>query len=62
MPVHISKEDIKIQVHVNLDYYKHATGPLSIAALRLAQLWATQLPEDMRKDIERAEGLDLAGF
>jgi hypothetical protein len=62
MPIQITKSDIKIQVHINLDYYKHATGPMGVAALKLAQLWATQLPEDMRRDIERAENIDLTGF
>lgn len=62
MPVQIRKEDIRVQVHINIDYYRKATGPLSVAALKLAQLWATQLPEEMRKDIERAETIDLSGF
>lgn len=60
MPAVVSKEDLKMQVHVNIDYYKHNGGPLGVAALRLAQLWLTQLPPEMRKDIENVEGLNLS--
>lgn len=62
MPAVVSQNDIRLQILINLDYYKHATGPQAVAALKLAQLWATQLPEEKRRDLENAHDVDLTGF
>lgn len=60
MPVSITKNDMAVQIAINIDYYRHASGPMSVAALRLAQLWATQLPEEKRREIEQRENISLA--
>lgn len=59
MPLTIGMEDIKLQVLLNIDYARHATGPMQRVAWRLAQLFATQLPTDVRRMIENNEKIDL---
>lgn len=64
MPVVISQSDLKTNIVILIDYARHQSGPLAVAAGKLAGLWATQLTEQGRRDLSLA-GInpnDLEGF
>lgn len=61
MPITITKDDLKTQIHINLAFYRISSDRLfAQAAGRLAKQWLTQLPEAMQKEIAIVEGIDFS--
>lgn len=60
MPVTVSQSDLQAQVSINLIASRNLEEPMASSALRLARIWAAQLPASLRRDIEIAENANLS--